>query len=150
MNTEVERALLKDWKFDKRILNTVVVEHLYREGLDVAEQVSKDLGISIDPAFKEIYRTLHEIVASIQSKNLEPALKWCAAHRSELQQKNSPLEFRLHKLRFVQALQSRDRSTGVKDAIGYARANFSPFASFHMEGISLSLSLSPSPFFEPQ
>ena len=75
----------------------------------------------------EPYAELHRIWEAIHAQNLTPALEWTKRYSIELEQKQSSLEFKLHRLAFMQILQG-----GVQaqtEAIFYARTNFSKFVN---------------------
>lgn len=85
----------------------------------------KDSGLAQEEIIPEPYAELHRIWEAIQEHNLTPALEWTKCHSAELEEKNSSLEFKLHRLAFVQILQG-----GIQaqiEAITYARINFAKF-----------------------
>ena len=58
--------------------------------------------------------------------------RWSESNREQLQQHNSSLEFKLHRLRFIEYVER-----GVcaqSDAVQYAK-NFAPFAAAHSKGL---------------
>lgn len=75
--------------------------------------------------YPEPYAELHCIWESIHNRDLEPALDWATRYSLELTAKNSSLEFKLHRLAFVQILTSGPASQS--EAIQYARKYFSQF-----------------------
>lgn len=75
--------------------------------------------------FPEPYAELHRIWESIQNRNLEPALEWATRYSTELAAKSSSLEFKLHRLAFMQILSAGIGSQS--DAILYARKYFEKF-----------------------
>eukprot|EP00899_Mesostigma_viride_P012038 jgi/Mesvir1/20835/Mv07929-RA.1 len=141
--------------FDESILNTEILHHLYRQGrFDLADTFMREAGVQIqkpgdkaneeaggEPAKEpcETFRAMHEILAHMRQRDLGPALAWAEKHRDELakcRRRPSPieacnLEFHLHKLRFVDCL----RTQGRVEALGYARAHLSKFASSHMREV---------------
>lgn len=51
---------------------------------------------------REPFAELHSIWESIQNKNITPALDWASKYSQELMAKNSTLEFKLHRLAYMQ------------------------------------------------
>lgn len=75
----------------------------------------------------EPYAELHRIWEAIQNHNLTPALDWATRYSTELEAKHSSLEFKLHRLAFVQILNGGVQSQ--TEAIQYARVNFAKFVN---------------------
>lgn len=75
---------------------------------------------------------LNHILERLAAKDLEPALAWATAHRDSLEAQNSSLEFKLHRLRFIELL--RDGAANQTDAISYARLHFRKFVPRHEKG----------------
>lgn len=50
----------------------------------------------------EPFAELHNIWECIQNKNIQPALEWASRYSKELMAKNSTLEFKLHRLAYMQ------------------------------------------------
>uniref|UniRef100_A0A8W7PJF1 RING-Gid-type domain-containing protein n=1 Tax=Anopheles coluzzii TaxID=1518534 RepID=A0A8W7PJF1_ANOCL len=97
-----------------------------RQGMDdVADALIKESGLPAEDIVPEPYAELHRIWEAIHTGNLAPALDWAARYSAELDARNSTLEFKLHRLAFMQILNG-----GVQaqtDAIAYARSNFAKF-----------------------
>uniref|UniRef100_A0A8C4QKH6 Required for meiotic nuclear division 5 homolog B n=1 Tax=Eptatretus burgeri TaxID=7764 RepID=A0A8C4QKH6_EPTBU len=116
----------------QQLLNRVLVEHLLRQGmLDVAETLSQEAGLPIDPKQKEPFVELNRILEALRQHDLRPALEWAVINRERLLAQSSSLEFKLHRLFFIQLLAGG--STRQQEALEYAR-NFQPFASQHQRG----------------
>lgn len=108
------------------LLNKIIAQHFYRHGMDdVADTLVKESGIPMEEILSEPYAELHRIFEEINNRNLQPALEWATQHSMELEAKNSSLEFKLHRLAFLQILEKGLQSQA--EAIGYARTNFSKF-----------------------
>jgi len=58
--------------------------------------------------------------------------RWAETNRDELRQHNSSLEFKLHRLRFIEYIERG--ACGQSDAVQYAK-NFAPFAAAHSKGL---------------
>ncbi|XP_073835348.1 required for meiotic nuclear division 5 protein souji [Musca autumnalis] len=113
------------------LLNKVMAKHYCRQGMDdVAQLLIKESKMPEDMArevfesersFAEIFR----IWKAIQQHDLSLALEWTSRYSNELIAKNSTLEFKLHRLAFLQII-----SKGISaqnEAIAYARNNFHKF-----------------------
>lgn len=113
------------------LLNKVMAKHYFRQGMDdIAHLLIKECNMPEDQAnevfeSKSNFAEIYNIWKSILNYNLMPALKWAEQYSDELEMKNSTLQFKLHRLAFLQIL-----SEGMEyqsDAILYARQNFSKF-----------------------
>uniref|UniRef100_UPI00358F9131 E3 ubiquitin-protein transferase RMND5A isoform X2 n=1 Tax=Myxine glutinosa TaxID=7769 RepID=UPI00358F9131 len=119
----------------QQLLNRVLVEHLLRQGmLDVAETLSQEAGLPIDAKQKEPFVELNRILEALRQHDLRPALEWAVINRERLLTQNSSLEFKLHRLFFIQLLAGG--SMRQQEALEYAR-NFQPFASQHQQDIQV-------------
>lgn len=118
-----------------KILNKIIAQHYYRQGNnDVGDILLKESGdLSLDDINAEQYAELHKIWEAIHVKNLNPALEWANEHSAELEQKHSSLEFKLHRLAFMQILSNGVHSQ--TEAITYARNNFKKFVYNHEKEI---------------
>lgn len=113
------------------LLNKVMAKHYCRQGMDdVAQLLIEESKMPAEMA-REVYESestfaeIYRIWQSIQQYDLKPALEWSARYSNELIAKNSPLEFKLHRLAFLQII-SRGMSSQA-EAIAYARNNFHKF-----------------------
>ncbi|XP_059607809.1 E3 ubiquitin-protein ligase RMND5A [Phlebotomus argentipes] len=109
-----------------QLLNTVIAQHFYRQGMeDVADMLIKESSLQHDEISIEPYAELHRTWEAIHNRDLAPALQWATHYSDKLEAKHSALEFKLHRLAFMQIL-----SRGIeaqKEAIAYARTYFSKF-----------------------
>ena len=64
-------------------------------------------------------------------------VRWAEENREQLRQHNSSLEFKLHRLRFIEYVERGP--CGQSDAVQYSK-NFAPFAAAHSKGLYWSLS----------
>lgn len=112
------------------LINQVIVEHFLRQGmLEIAEQLTKEAKLDIPEEKKKPFTELNSILDSLKAHDLGPALQWAIANRERLRQQNSNLEFKLHRLQFIELLKG-----GVENQmklITYARQYFQPLASKH-------------------
>lgn len=119
-----------------QLLNKVIAQHFYRQGMDdVADSIIQESAMSRDEIYPEPFAELHRIWESIQQRNLQPALAWALRHSDELAAKNSALEFKLHRLAFIQIVTA-DRASQC-DAIMYARTNFAKFVQHFEKDIQI-------------
>ncbi|RWS28408.1 Protein RMD5-like protein [Leptotrombidium deliense] len=113
-----------------QIINQVIVEHFLRQGmLEIAEELIHESKLDIPPEKKNPFTELNSILDALKRKDLQPALEWAKSHREWLNEQNSLLEFKLHRLQFVELL-----SQGIEkqsELIAYARANFQVLAERH-------------------
>lgn len=130
-NPDISKAY-RNVDFDFHIVNQIVAVHFYRQGLfDLGDSLLNEAGEPEATALKSQFLDLHQIIGAVRVRNLEPALKWACTNREKLKQNSSNLELKLHRLQFVEILQKGTRT----DALNYARAYLTPFASLHMEEI---------------
>ncbi|CAG2122904.1 unnamed protein product, partial [Medioppia subpectinata] len=115
-----------------QILNQVIVEHFLRQGmLEIAEQLTREARLDIPDHKKKPFTELNTILDSLKARDLQPALQWAIANRDQLRAQNSgsALEFKLHRLQFIELLRG-----GVQNQmklIAYARQYFQPLADKH-------------------
>lgn len=107
-----------------QLLNKVIAQHFYRQGLDdVADCMIGESAIDRTELFPEPFAELQRIWESIHARNLQPALEWAIQHSDKLLAKKSSLEFKLHRLAFIQIVTASQQ----RDAITYARTYFAKF-----------------------
>lgn len=82
---------------------------------------------------REPFTELNNILDSLKNRDLEPALIWATAHHENLEANNSALEFKLHRLKFIELL--KQGSIYQQEAIAYARTHFYQFVHKHEKGI---------------
>ncbi|KAF5733262.1 protein RMD5 A [Tripterygium wilfordii] len=117
---------------DIHSLNHIIANHLFRQGMfDIGDCFISEVGrpdfIALRSQFWEMYR----ILEALQVRNIEPALKWVSTNSEKLRQNDSKLELKLHKLKFVDILQSGSRT----EALNYAKSYLAPLASLYMDDI---------------
>ncbi|XP_059171342.1 E3 ubiquitin-protein ligase RMND5A-like [Physella acuta] len=132
-------AVVTDGAFDgewrQRLLNEVICEHFLRQGmLDIAECLNQDANLELSQERKEPFLELHRILEALRLHNLEPALEWAEQNRENLAKRNSPLEFKLHRLRFIELIKFG--SMKQKEVLQYAR-KLAPFADMHTRDMQL-------------
>ncbi|XP_015917145.1 E3 ubiquitin-protein ligase RMND5A isoform X1 [Parasteatoda tepidariorum] len=119
-----------------KLLNQVISEHFLRQGmLEIAEELIKETGLQMEQNKREPFSELNRILDALKRKDLKPALTWAQSNREKLLEQSSSLEFRLHRLHFIDLLQQ-----GVfkqEEAISYARKNFQHLAVQHEKEIQI-------------
>lgn len=111
---------------DIRILNQVIIEHFYRQGMtDVAETLTKESRLPSEEADYELFADIYAMCEGILSRNLGPAIEWVNQYTPELDARYSSLEFKLHRLAFLQILEKGLQTQA--EAITYARVHFKKF-----------------------
>lgn len=119
-----------------QLLNKVIAQHFYRQGLDdVAECIIRESALPRDEIYPEPFAELHRIWEAVQAHNLQPALDWAIRHSDELAAKQSTVEFKLHRLAFIQIVTSTTASQ--RDAITYARTYFNKFVAHFEKDIQI-------------
>lgn len=118
--------------FDTQIINQIIANHFYREGLfDVGDCFINEAQEPDAASMKSPFLEMYQILFAMQTRNLAPALNWASTNREKLEANKSDLELKLHRLQFVDILQKGSRD----EAFQYARTYLSPFASNHMAEI---------------
>lgn len=109
-------------------LDSSIVQHFYRQGMnDVADSLIREANLPIEEIHEEPFAELHKIFEEIHQRNLTSAIAWATKFSRELEAKNSPLEFKLHRLAFLQIIKGG--LAAQNDAISYARYNLSKFVT---------------------
>ncbi|XP_017770981.1 PREDICTED: protein RMD5 homolog A isoform X2 [Nicrophorus vespilloides] len=117
------------------LINKVICQHFYRQGMrDVADELAKESDLQdVEFQEREPFTELNHILDSLKDRNLEPALAWSLANREALYGIESSLEFKLHRLRFIELLKKGPNHQ--TDAITYARTHFRQFVDRHEKDI---------------
>ncbi|KAK0604545.1 hypothetical protein LWI29_016735 [Acer saccharum] len=131
-NPDIAKAY-RNIEFDTHTVNQIIASHFYRQGLfDVGDCfISETKESECAAVMKSIFQEMYQILEAMKMRNLEPALKWVAANSDNLKENGSDLQLKLHSLQFVEILRVRSR----EEALKYARAYISPFASDHVAEI---------------
>eukprot|EP00242_Pyramimonas_sp_CCMP2087_P001399 CAMPEP_0198231546 /NCGR_PEP_ID=MMETSP1445-20131203/115260_1 /TAXON_ID=36898 /ORGANISM="Pyramimonas sp., Strain CCMP2087" /LENGTH=373 /DNA_ID=CAMNT_0043912169 /DNA_START=201 /DNA_END=1322 /DNA_ORIENTATION=- len=129
---DVSKAL-RDQPLDKATLNEVIVQHLLREGrFELGEELMREAQIHMPEGYKDPYVQMHQVLEQIAAFNLKPAIQWTKERRADVDTEAlMGLEFKLHRLQFVQLLHKEGRGP----ALGYARAHLSVFSDRWMREI---------------
>ncbi|XP_023024595.1 required for meiotic nuclear division 5 protein souji [Leptinotarsa decemlineata] len=123
-----------------QLINKIICQHLYRQGMqDVADELAKECEVMPEAHEKEPLNEVNHILERLKVKDLEPALAWAVVHRDNLEAQNSPLEFMLHRLKFIELL--RKGVSHQTDAISYARTHFRKFVHRHEKDIQTMMGM---------
>ncbi|KAL2344456.1 hypothetical protein Fmac_005741 [Flemingia macrophylla] len=131
-NPDISKAY-RNIDIDIPTLNQIIANHFYCQGLfEIGDHFMSVVGESESAAtMKTPFLEMYQILEAMQNQNLEPALNWATANCDKLAQSGSDILLKLHSMQFVKTLQNGSRD----DALHYARAHLSPFASSHMGDI---------------
>ncbi|KAK8741362.1 hypothetical protein OTU49_002630, partial [Cherax quadricarinatus] len=114
----------------QQLVNEVICQHFFREGLlDIAEEFISETGLELQEESREPFFELNRILAALKARDLGPALQWAEENREKLRSQNSSLEFKLHRLAYINLIKEGPLS--VPQAIEYARVHFTPFVFQH-------------------
>lgn len=113
-----------------KLLNQVICQHMYRHGfLDIGEELAKESELEIQECSKQPFVLLNEILENLRHKNLEPALLWAQMHREALIEQSSSLEFKLHRLHFLNLVTQGPEKQS--EAVAYVRKYIQPYVHQH-------------------
>lgn len=131
-NADISKAY-RHVEFDTQTVNQIIASHFYRQGLfEIGDCFVKEAGESeAASAVKSAFHEMYQILEAMKVQNLEPALKWVSSNSDRLKGNGSDLDFKLHRIQFVQILQNGNRDEALK----YARTHLAPFASNHLPEI---------------
>jgi len=121
--------LEEEGKERTKLLNHVVCEHFFRQGmLDITDSLIQEAGLEIHESQKAPFVEINLILEALKRRDLSPALLWAKQHRDRLSTTGTTLEFRLHRLHFIELIkQGQAKQT---EALAYAK-NFAAFATSH-------------------
>ncbi|EDV55389.1 E3 ubiquitin-protein ligase RMND5A [Drosophila erecta] len=114
------------------LLNKAIAKHYCRQGMDdVARTLIRECKMSPEHAqdvfdSEREFADIYGIWVKIQKRDLTDALKWAKMYSQQLSARHSLIEFRLHRMRFMQLVSYGLDSQ--REAISYARLNFKKFA----------------------
>ncbi|KAH8325165.1 hypothetical protein KR074_004346 [Drosophila pseudoananassae] len=114
------------------LLNKAIAKHYCRQGMDdVARTLIRECNMPEEHAqdvfdSEREFADIYGIWVKIQKRDLTDALKWAKTYSQQLADRHSLIEFRLHRMRFMQLVSYGLESQ--REAIAYARLNFKKFA----------------------
>lgn len=94
---------------------------------DIADSLIREANLPKEEINEEPFAELHKIFEEIHQRNLQSAIDWATKFSNELDAKNSLLEFKLHRLAFLQIIKGG--IDAQNEAINYARIHLSKFVS---------------------
>ncbi|KAI6039028.1 CTLH/CRA C-terminal to lish motif domain-containing protein [Pisolithus marmoratus] len=115
----------------KASLDAIVAIHFLRTGqFSAAEMFIQESGVTIDAEIRCKFEELHRILTALRMRDIDPALEWCSKNRKFLQSKSSPLEFYLHRSRYIRLLLTC-KPPDYQPAISYASTILCKFYTEH-------------------
>ncbi|KAD2805653.1 hypothetical protein E3N88_39030 [Mikania micrantha] len=118
--------------FDFHTVDQIIASHLYHENMfDVGDCFVKESHVEAVVDKKTHFLEMYQILESMKSRDLGPALKWATTNHDKLQQNGSDIELKLHSLQFMEIVQNGSRDEALK----YVRTYISPFADQHFPEI---------------
>ncbi|KAI6106414.1 CTLH/CRA C-terminal to lish motif domain-containing protein, partial [Pisolithus croceorrhizus] len=115
----------------KASLDAIVAVHFLRTGqFSAAEMFIQESGVTIDTEIRGKFEELHRILTALRMHDIDPALEWCSKNRQFLQSKSSPLEFYLHRSRYIRLLLAC-KAPDYQPAISYANTILRNFYAEH-------------------
>ncbi|KAF8590578.1 hypothetical protein K439DRAFT_1403750 [Ramaria rubella] len=115
-------------------LERTIANHFVRTGqFDAADMFHEEAGVDINPQLKLQFLELHSILNALKTEDINPALKWVEANRSFLLSRSSPLEFNLHRSRYLRLLTSSSHPPIV--ALNYLRSISAPLYAANYQEI---------------
>lgn len=86
-----------------QLLNKVIAQHLQRNNLDdVAATLIQESKLPAEGMVSDPFSNLHRIWEAIYNGDLTEALEWASDNSAKLETRNSSLEFKLHRIAFLQ------------------------------------------------
>ncbi|TFY83893.1 hypothetical protein EWM64_g113 [Hericium alpestre] len=111
-------------------LEHVIAMHFLRTGrFSTAETFIEEFGIHISPDLQAHFIDLHRILLALRNDDIGPALEWVMVNRDFLAERQSSLEFYLHRSEYIRLLLSEHADT--QRAINYANKHLGAFWSTH-------------------
>nr|XP_043617201.1 protein RMD5 homolog [Erigeron canadensis]XP_043617203.1 protein RMD5 homolog [Erigeron canadensis] len=130
-NSDISKSY-RNVDFDFHLVNQIIASHFYREGLfDIGDCFANESHEETIIDRKTHFLEMYQILESMKSRDLGPALNWATTNHEKLQQKGSDIQMKLHRLQFMEILQHGHRD----EALQYARKYFSLFANQHLPEI---------------
>ena len=88
-----------------------------------------------------IFSEIDKIVESLQQKDSQPALNWCANNKSKLAKMNVTIKFKLLKQQFLELIKKEL----LVEAIKFARENFKEFTNYdEIQEIMILMAIKPN------
>ncbi|KAK6929262.1 CTLH/CRA C-terminal to LisH motif domain [Dillenia turbinata] len=128
---------LAEW--NKTRLNRVLVDYMLRMSYyDTAMKLAETSNIR-DLVDIDVFQEARRVIEALQSRDVAPALAWCAENKSRLKKSKSKFEFQLRLQEFIELVRAENNMR----AITYARKHLAQWGSTHMKELQRAL-------FEPK
>ncbi|KAG8691837.1 hypothetical protein FRC11_007803 [Ceratobasidium sp. 423] len=106
-------------------LERTIAMHLFRTGsFNVAHTFMEESCMDTPPTNHDQFVDMHRILTALSHNDFEPALTWCASNRKFLTERQSTLEFALHRAQFLALLLSPTDPNARQTAIAYSKQHF--------------------------
>ncbi|KAJ7971699.1 macrophage erythroblast attacher [Quillaja saponaria] len=110
-------------------LKRILVDYMLRMSYyDTAVKLAECSNI-LDLVDIDVFQEAKKVIDALQSKDVAPALAWCADNRSRLKKSKSKLEFQLRLQEFIELVRAENNLR----AITYARKYLAPWGATHMK-----------------
>ncbi|KAL5533317.1 hypothetical protein ACEPAF_5093 [Sanghuangporus sanghuang] len=130
-------------------LQRTIALHFLRTGqFETAEVFMSESDVTIPPENTVQFIELHSVLTALRRQDIGPALEWCKRNEGFLKDRNSPLEFYLHRSQFMRLLLASNPPDPLP-AIAYSRTFSKHFYSAygneigHLASPSVHLDLEP-------
>jgi hypothetical protein len=111
-----------------KLLDQTIAQHFFRCGMDdVANSLIQEANLPKEDINEDPFAQLHKIYEEILRKNLVPAIEFATKYSKELEARYSTLEFKLHRLAFIQIIKGG--LPAQNEAITYARNHLQKFVT---------------------
>ncbi|KAL5511842.1 hypothetical protein ACEPAH_5060 [Sanghuangporus vaninii] len=102
-------------------LQRTIALHFLRTGqFETAELFMSESDVTIPPENTVQFIELHSVLTALRRQDIGPALEWCKRNEGFLKDRNSPLEFYLHRSQFMRLLLASNPPDPLP-AIAYSR-----------------------------
>ncbi|CAE6461702.1 unnamed protein product [Rhizoctonia solani] len=117
-------------------LERTIAMHLFRTGsFNVAHTFMEESCMDTPPTNHNQFVDMHRILTALSHNDFEPALTWCASNRKFLTERQSTLEFALHRAQFLALLLSPTDPDARQTAINYSKQYFPALYAEHRPAI---------------
>ncbi|KAI3995288.1 hypothetical protein MKX01_032090 [Papaver californicum] len=122
-----EAENMSEWNNTR--LKRILVDYMLRLSYyDTAAKLADCANIQ-DLVDIDVFRDAKKVIGALQSREVAPALAWCAESKSRLKKSKSKFEFQLRLQEFIELV----RADSHLQAITYARKYLAPWGGTHMK-----------------
>jgi hypothetical protein len=116
-------------------LERTIAMHFIRTGsFDVAEVFGRESSVELPSEIPDAFVHMHQVIQDLRRHDVERALQWVNQNREHLISRGSPLEFYLHRSRYLHLLLN-DPSSPPLSALDYAKRCFPALFPAHSAAI---------------